>query len=109
MEHFQVAYCGLYCGACKKFEKGKCRGCEQNEKATWCKIRTCCMDHHYTTCADCIVLPLPSCKIYHNLISKIIGFVIQTDRSKCIDRIREIGIEQYAQEMKKNNRQSFKK
>ena len=34
----QIAACGLYCGACKKFLNGKCPGCKENEKASWCKI-----------------------------------------------------------------------
>lgn len=24
MENYNVAYCGLYCGACKSLKKGKC-------------------------------------------------------------------------------------
>ena len=27
-----VAYCGLYCGACKAYLKEKCSGCLNNEK-----------------------------------------------------------------------------
>ena len=33
-----VGYCGLYCGACGKYLNGKCRGCHDNVKATWCKV-----------------------------------------------------------------------
>lgn len=40
-----VAYCGLYCGACKSHRKGKCPGCRENSKATWCEIRKCCQEH----------------------------------------------------------------
>lgn len=39
MEKQNVAYCGLYCGACQSYTKGKCPGCDANEKATWCEIR----------------------------------------------------------------------
>ena len=31
-----IAACGV---ACRKYLNGKCPGCKQNEKATWCKIR----------------------------------------------------------------------
>ena len=32
-----IGYCGLYCGACKRYLKDKCPGCHKNEKAAWCK------------------------------------------------------------------------
>ena len=38
-----VAHCGLYCGACKSYLNGKCKGCHENSKAAWCKIRSCCI------------------------------------------------------------------
>lgn len=57
MENHNVAYCGLYCGACKSQLKGKCPGCYGNEKATWCEIRKCCNEHGYATCADCLDNP----------------------------------------------------
>lgn len=62
MENHNVAYCGLYCGACKSQLKGKCPGCYGNEKATWCEIRKCCNEHGYATCADCQLMPLKECK-----------------------------------------------
>ena len=40
-----VAFCGLYCGACKAYLKERCPGCHDNEKATWCKVRTCCLEN----------------------------------------------------------------
>ena len=33
-----VAYCGLYCGACGAYLRGRCPGCIENYKATWCKV-----------------------------------------------------------------------
>ena len=48
-----IAACGLYCGACRKFLIGKCPGCKRNEKATWCKIRSCCQENKFNTCAEC--------------------------------------------------------
>ena len=33
-----IAACGLYCGACRKFLAEKCSGCKPNKKATWCKM-----------------------------------------------------------------------
>jgi hypothetical protein len=30
-----VAHCGLYCGACGAYLKGRCPGCHENVKAGW--------------------------------------------------------------------------
>ena len=109
MENFNVAYCGLYCGACKSFKKGKCPGCHGNEKASWCEIRKCCRENGYASCADCRITSLKDCKKYNNIFAKVIGFVTRTDRSKCIDRIKVAGLEVFAKEMNDNNRMSIRK
>jgi len=103
-----VAYCGLYCGACRGYLKDKCPGCPGNEQSSWCKIRECCSENGYTTCADCKEYVDPhECKKFHNLISRIVGFVLSSDRRACIYRIREIGIEKFAKEMAENERQTI--
>lgn len=109
MENDQVAYCGLYCGACKSLKKGKCPGCYGNEKATWCAIRKCCRENGYATCADCRLMPLKDCKKYNNFIAGVIGFVTRTDRSKCIGRIKEVGVEAFAAEMQAQGKMSIRK
>lgn len=48
-----IAMCGLYCGACNSYLKGKCEGCVSNEKATWCNVRLCCIENKYKSWADC--------------------------------------------------------
>lgn len=109
MANFNVAYCGLYCGGCAKFKKEKCIGCYGNEKASWCEIRKCCRKNGYTTCADCAIMPLQECKKYNNFFAKAIGFLTRTERSKCIDRIKIVGLEVFAQEMDKKKIMSIKK
>jgi len=95
-----VAYCGLYCGACRAYRNDRCKGCHENAKAGWCKVRTCCIDHGYATCADCDTYDDPRrCAKFHNLFSRVIGFVLNSDRRKCIARIREVGPAAYAEEM----------
>jgi hypothetical protein len=105
-----VAYCGLYCGACRAYLKEKCPGCHDKEKASWCKIRTCCIDHQYASCADCAEFSEPNdCKRFNNLIARIFGFIFRSDRSACIHKIGELGLEGYAAEMAEDRLQTIKR
>jgi hypothetical protein len=105
-----VAYCGLYCGACKKYLSGSCPGCHENRKASWCKIRTCNIEHGYSSCADCKDFTDPmACKKFNNFISKIFAILFKSDRAACIARIREEGYEGFAQFMAIHNLQSIKR
>ena len=77
-----VAYCGLYCGACRSRTKGRCPGCHENSKATWCTVRKCCMDKSYASCADCKEFADPmGCGKYNNFIARVVGFVLRSDRA----------------------------
>lgn len=104
-----IAYCGLYCGACKSYLSGKCPGCHENTKASWCKIRQCNIENHLNSCADCKSIDLLECKKYNNFFSKVIGFILKSDRPACISRIKDIGYEQFANEMAENKTQTIKK
>ena len=105
-----VAYCGLYCGACRSYLKGRCPGCHDNEKATWCKIRVCCKDNQYSSCADCKEFSDPNeCKFFNNFMSKIFAFIFRSNRAACIRRIKEIGIQAYADNMAEQKLQSIRK
>lgn len=94
-----VAACGLYCGACRSYLSGKCPGCSENSKATWCKVRSCCKENNLASCADCNAIPLKDCRKYNTFIASMIGFVLNSDRPACIGRIREVGYEGFAAEM----------
>lgn len=105
-----VAYCGLYCGACKAYRKGRCPGCHDNQKATWCKVRTCCREHAYTSCADCTDYTDPrQCRKYNNFISKTIGLVLRSDRAACIRQIKELGLQGHADAMAGQGKQTIRK
>ena len=105
-----IAYCGLYCGECGRYKKGKCPGCQKNEKATWCKVRSCCREGGKLSCADCSVYADASeCKKFNNMISKLFAFLFGSDRQACIDRIKEKGYDAYAAEMTERGAQSLKK
>jgi hypothetical protein len=95
-----VAYCGLYCGACPRYTKGRCPGCHDNHKATWCRIRSCNIERGYASCADCTDCTDPhDCGKFHNLLSRLMGVVFQSDRRACVLQIRERGLEGHAQAM----------
>lgn len=105
-----VAYCGLYCAACGKFQKGSCPGCVKNEKAAWCKIRTCCIENGYKSCADCKEFSnVMDCKKYNNFISKVFGFVFRSNRAACIAMIKEGDYKKYADYMTEHKMQSMRR
>lgn len=103
-----IAACGLYCGACRKFMSGKCPGCKDNEKASWCKIRQCCKSNDYRTCAEC-ESDVTRCKIYSNFISKLFALIFNSDRPACIRYIKEHGTQAYAEEMTRRKCQTIKR
>lgn len=103
-----IAACGLYCGACRKYLAEKCPGCRLNEKASWCKIRTCVLQNGFHSCAECSK-DVAECSTYSNLIGKIFAFVFRSDRPACIRYIREHGEEAFADEMTRRRCQTMKK
>jgi hypothetical protein len=105
-----VAFCGLYCGACKAYLRGKCPGCAKNEKTKWCKVRTCCLENKYASCADCGIMADPAeCKKLNNIVSKLFALVFRSDRGVCIQAIKQNGYESYAREMASKKTMSIKK
>ena len=106
----QIAYCGLYCGSCQSYLKGKCKGCAKNDKASWCKIRTCCIENKYQSCAECKQYKEPmDCSKFNNLFSKFFALVFKSDRNACINMIKQSGYEGYALYMAQNRLQTIKK
>ena len=103
-----IAACGLYCGACHKFLSEKCPGCKQNEKATWCKIRSCCLENEFYTCAECSH-DVSECKLFSNWIGKVFAFLFNSDRPACIRYIKEQGEQAFAEEMSKRKCQTMKR
>ena len=105
-----IAYCGLYCAACGRFQKGSCLGCQKNEKASWCQIRSCNLANNYQSCANCKEFSNPmECKKYNNFISKVFGFVFRSNRAACIAMIKEKGYEDFAVYMAEHKLQSIKR
>jgi hypothetical protein len=105
-----VAYCGLYCGACRSYLKEKCLGCHGNEKATWCKVRSCCIGLGINSCAECKDYLNPmDCNKFNNFISRFVGFVLRSDRGACILQIREKGLLGHGEDMAINRRQTIRR
>ena len=95
-----IAACGLYCGACRKFRKGRCAGCRLTEDnhLQWCKIRKCCHEQGYHTCAECGTA-VEDCKTHNNLIGKLFALLFNSDRAACIHYIMQKGEDAYAEKM----------
>ena len=115
-----IAACGLYCGACKKYRMGKCQGCNTsgidnpglgrplNKWPQRCKIRKCCMEKGFHTCAECEI-DVKECRLYNNFVSKVFAFVFRSDRPACIRYIRKNGEQAFAEEMTKRGEQTMRK
>ena len=115
-----IAACGLYCGACKKYRMGKCQGCNTSDTDNpglgrplnkWpqrCKIRKCCMEKGFHTCAEC-EMDVKDCRLHNNLIGKFFAFVFRSDRPACIRYIHENGEQAFAEEMTKRGEQTMRK
>ncbi len=105
-----IGHCGLYCGACKAYLKEKCSGCRENEKASWCRVRSCCTERSISTCAQCNEYPDPNdCNKFNNFISRVFGFIFRSDRAACIHKIRESGPVGYAKTMTDQGLHSFRR
>ncbi len=105
-----IAYCGLYCGACGAYLKGKCPGCKKNDKAAWCQVRACNREYQYASCADCKqVGAFAECGKLNNFMSKIFAFLFRSDRPAGLAMIRQKGYPAFARHMAENKLQSLKK
>ncbi len=104
-----IAYCGLYCGACRSYLNDQCPGCAKNEKASWCKVRACCIDHQYASCADCKIKELAECAEFNSFMAKVFAFIFNSNRSACVRQIRDVGYETFAQEMASKRTQTIKR
>ncbi len=95
-----VSPCGLFCGECYRYKKGKCPGCSENNKATWCKIHSCTERQGTSTCDDCKAFDdVNECAKFNTIFSKFFYYVFRSDRKASLKRISQVGIAAYALEM----------
>ena len=78
------------------------------QKATWCKIRSCCLENKFNTCAECSH-DVKKCKLFSNWIGKVFAFLFNSDRAACIRYIKEQGEQSFAEEMTKRKCQTIKR
>ena len=63
MDTSLLSPCGVYCGNCAVYKKGKCLGCsEESKKAettekVFCDIYSCAKNKKLATCSDCDSYP----------------------------------------------------
>ena len=86
----EIAACGLF-AELPQFGKEVLSGCRPNEKASWCKVRACCIEHGWQSCAECTLMPPQTCQKFDNFIAKVFQVVFRSDRRGCVERIREVG------------------
>ena len=104
-----VAACGLYCGACNAYLKGRCPGCKENLKAGWCKVRSCCLEREYANCAACSDFKdVSECGKFNNIIARLFGLIFRSDRAACVRLIRLRGIDAFAAHMAAERRPSLR-
>ena len=105
VETNMISYCGFYCGACPKYKKGECLGCKgDNPKCavgyTACKVRPCCIENAYRSCADCDKFATPAdCRMYNPLMIRFGQFITRTNRRKGIEMIKAKGEEDFVRYM----------
>lgn len=104
-----VAYCGLYCGKCRNFVQKKCEGCIPDKQFHRCKIKRCCKENGYRTCADCQIEDLEKCKKFNNFMSGVFSKMMSSDRKANIAKLKELGIEEYSKYMKVEGLMSIRK
>jgi hypothetical protein len=105
-----VARCGLYCGACGAYRRGRCAGCAEAPMFASCPVRKCCIDNTYASCADCRIVSEPrDCKKFNNFISKLFALIFRSNRCACIAQIREKGLQGHAEIMAASQRHSIRR
>lgn len=101
-----LAYCGLVCSNCGMYRKGKCLGCHSDKPMNRnCRMKACAMARGYTTCAECKDFRnLQECKKLYNLVSRLMGLIFRTDRIGNLNRIRQVGLDEFKAEKASDTR-----
>ena len=101
-----IAHCGLVCSYCGAYLKGKCKGCHSDRPMNrHCKMKACSLSHGYANCAECEEYDnLHDCRKLNNLVANFFGFIFRTNRIANLERIRQVGIERFKEEKRRERR-----
>jgi hypothetical protein len=100
-----VSYCGIYCGLCKKYNKGECQGCRKKDTPKWCHVKPCNEEKGLISCAECNDFPdVKKCKKMYPLKYKIGEFIARMTRKGGLDMIKEKTYKEFALFMVNKNR-----
>ena len=92
-----VAYCGLNCGGCGSYKRGRCKGCLAGGGFSSCKVRQCCLERNYRTCAGCP--EYLECRKLNSFIAKVYSLIFRSNRRANLDSIKKMGIEKWVEEV----------
>ncbi len=96
-----LSFCGLYCGNCSGYLgkmplMGKCAGCLENGGPPNCKIRECCKERGYRTCAECDTVE--DCKLLNSFTHKVARIIFGSDKKGNLAKIKALGVEAFVQD-----------
>ncbi|NLH48907.1 MAG: DUF3795 domain-containing protein [Myxococcales bacterium] len=91
--------CGLFCTNCRRFQRGKCRGCQIQPQFAKCPVRACCAKKGLLHCAPCADFAAPrafrECKKLNNPIARVLALLFGSDRNGALTLLRDQGLEAY--------------
>ncbi len=104
-----IAFCGLYCGACPRYIKEKCKGCKNKEKSSWCKVKPCNIENGLKSCAECKQFgSVADCKMFNPFTIRLGEYISRTSRKAGIEMIKAKGYDYYKNYMAENKLVSIK-
>ncbi len=103
-----IAPCGLFCSNCRKFEQGRCAGCQVEAPFAGCPVRKCVVAKGLITCAECPDFPsgrdFRECPKLNNFLSKLMAVVFRSDRPGALAMLRDQGRDVYLQDKRTTKR-----
>jgi hypothetical protein len=94
-----IAACSLYCSGCRKFQRGKCEGCQIHPGFAQCQVRRCCVEKKITGCFECPEFRAPrdyrECGKVNHWIPRLISRFTKSDWPGTLALLRDQGKQAY--------------